>query len=133
MQTAVKLYEALYVSTQAPDAGPGSVAEIVRTARIANAANDITGLLIFDGMRYSQQIEGPRNAVLALMELIRVDPRHVNVEILHHGSLDKRRFRAFSMGYTAADDPDLLERLEKLDGQAAVDAFMALRSHADVM
>ena len=133
MQTAVKLYEALYVSTQAPDARPGSVAEIVRNARIANAANDITGLLIFDGMRYSQQIEGPQKAVLTLMERIRVDPRHVNVEILHHASLAKRRFRTFSMGYTAADDPDLLERLEKLDGQAAVDAFLALISHADLM
>ena len=133
MQTAAKLYEALYVSTQAPDARPGSVAEIIRNARIANTANDITGSLIFDGMRYSQQIEGPRKAVLALMERIRVDPRHVNVEILHHGLLAEKRFKTFSMGYTTADDPAPLERLEKLDGQAAVDAFMALILDADLM
>ncbi|OYY86587.1 MAG: blue light sensor protein, partial [Polaromonas sp. 28-63-22] len=30
-----------------------------------------------------------------------------------------------------ADDPELLERLEKLDGPKAVEAFMALLSHVD--
>ena len=131
MQTAVKLYEVLYVSTQAPDAPLSSVADIASKARIANAAKGITGLLIFDGLRYCQQIEGPQKTVLALIERIRVDPRHVNMEILHHGALADRRFRTFSLGYTTADDPDLLERLEKLDGQKAVEAFLALLLHVD--
>ena len=131
MQTAVKLYEALYVSTHAPDAPLSSLADIAGKARIANATKGITGLLIFDGMRYCQQIEGPQKTVLALIERIRADLRHVDMEILHHGVLAARRFRTFGLGYTTADDPDLLERLEKLDGQKAVEAFLALLSHVD--
>lgn len=131
MQTAAQLYEALYVSMQAPDDPLSSIASIASKARIANAAKGITGLLVFDGMRYCQQIEGPQKAVLALMEQIRTDPRHVHVEILHHGPLAGRRFRVFSLGYTTAEDPELLERLAKLDGHKAVEAFVALLSHVD--
>jgi hypothetical protein len=55
----------------------------------------------------------------------------VNVEIIHHGELASRRFKSFSLGYTTVADPEELERLEKLDGQAAVDAFLSLLSHVD--
>ena len=57
MNTA--LYEVLYVSTLAPDQPLQVVAEIAAHARPANASMDITGLLIFDGQRFCQQLEGP--------------------------------------------------------------------------
>ena len=107
------------------------MADIAGKARIANQIKGITGLLIFDGMRYCQQLEGSQKQVLSLMEKIRHDPRHINVEILHHGELADRRFKTFSLGYTTVADPEVLERLEKLDGQAAISAFLALLSHVD--
>ena len=85
MNTA--LYEVLYVSTLAPDQPLQVVAEIAAHARPANASMDITGLLIFDGQRFCQQLEGPQKAVLKLMERIGDDTRHVNVEVVHHGLL----------------------------------------------
>gem|GEM_PF-3422247 len=66
--------------------------------------------------------------VLALLERIRHDPRHINVEILHHGPLVERRFKRFSLGYTSAENDDALCQLEQLNGQPAVDAFVALLS-----
>jgi hypothetical protein len=135
MQTSTpisaQLYEAIYVSTIAPGLAISSVADIAGKSRISNQRQGITGLLIFDGMRYCQQLEGSQKEVLKLMEKIRYDPRHVNVEIIHHGELDSRRFKSFSLGYTTVADPEELERLEKLDGQAAVNAFLALLSHID--
>jgi Sensors of blue-light using FAD len=135
MQTSTpisaQLYEAMYVSTIAPGLAISSVSDIAGKSRIANQRQGITGLLIFDGMRYCQQLEGPQKLVLNLMEKIRHDPRHVNVEIIHHGELASRRFKSFSLGYTTVADPEELERLEKLDGQAAVDAFLSLLSHVD--
>jgi Sensors of blue-light using FAD len=131
MPTSTELYEVIYVSTIAPGLAISSVADIAGKSRIANQRQGITGLLIFDGMRYCEQLEGPQKEVLNLMEKIRHDPRHVNVEILHHGGLASRRFRSFSLGYTTVADPEVLERLEKLDGQAAVNAFLALLSHVD--
>lgn len=120
------LYEVLYVSTLAPEAPISVVAAIARKARPANHEKEITGLLIFDGMRFCQQLEGGQKAVMALLERIRHDARHVNVEVLHHGPLLERRFKCFSLGYPSADSDEALAQLERLDGQVAVDALVAL-------
>lgn len=126
MYTPTTLHEVLYVSTMAPDAPISIVADIAPKARIANQARDITGLLIFDGMRFCQQLEGRPKEVLSLMNRICSDPRHMNIEIIHQGPLDERRFRSFGLGYAPVDEVEVLEGLEQLDGKAAIDAFMAL-------
>ena len=128
----MKLYEVLYVSTIAPDAPVSVVANIARTARAFYAAHDMTGLLIFDGQRFCQQLEGSQKDVLALMERIQKDTRHVNVEVVHHGLLALRRFRDFAMGFTLLDDVDLLGPLEKMDGEAALNSFTAMLPTLDI-
>ena len=57
---------------------------------------DITGLLIFDGQRFASNWKGRRRLLLKLMECIRDDTRHVNVEVVHHGLLEARRFSGSS-------------------------------------
>ena len=57
MNLSSALYEVLYVSVLAPDQPLSVVAEIAGRARAANAQGDITGLLIFDGQRFCQQLE----------------------------------------------------------------------------
>ena len=126
------LYEVLYVSTLAPEAPLSVVGEIAAKARLANAARDITGMLIFDGMRFCQQLEGGQKQVLALLERIRQDTRHINMQILHHGERAVRRFKRFSLGYCVVDDDDVLERMERLDGQAALEVFEGLLSRLDL-
>ena len=121
------LYEVLYVSTLAPDQPPNVVADIAGRARVVNAELDVTGRLIFDGQRFCQQLEGPQKAVLKLIERIRNDPRHVNVEVIHHGPLAGRRFQQFSLAFSTVEDAEALARLEQLDGAAAVAAFEAVR------
>lgn len=127
MNVSPALYEVLYVSTLAPDQPLSVVAEIAGRARHVNAELDVTGLLIFDGQRFCQQLEGPQKAVLKLIERIRNDPRHVNVEVLHHGPLAGRRFHQFSLAFSTVEDADALARMERLDGDAALAAFEAVR------
>lgn len=126
------LHEIIYVSTLATDAQVRAVADIAMKARTHNRQADITGLLVFDGMHFCQQLEGCAPDVAALMARIGKDPRHCNVAVLHQGPLDKRRFRAFSLGYTSVEDIEMLERLQKLTGQAAVNAFVAMLPDLDV-
>ena len=126
------LYEILYVSTLAPEAPLSVVGYIAVKARTANAERGITGLLIFDGMRFCQQLEGDQKQVLALLERIRLDTRHVNMQVLHHGELAVRRFRRFSLGYCMVEDEDVLERMEQLDGQAALNAFTGMLPGLDL-
>jgi hypothetical protein len=127
MNLSPAIYEVLYVSTLAPDQPTGVVAEIAARARQVNAELDVTGLLIFDGQRFCQQLEGPQKAVLKLIERIRNDPRHVNVEVLHHGPLAGRRFHQFSLAFSTVEDADALARMEQLDGEEALAAFDVVR------
>jgi len=126
MQKTPELHEVLYASTLAPESPVKVVSQIAAQARRANEASGITGLLIFDGMRFCQQIEGPREEVLALIQRIRLDSRHTGMEILHQGSLEARRFRRFSLGYAAVDDKDVLAELENASSEQAVAQFLAL-------
>ena len=126
------LNEVIYVSTLAPDAPTSVVADIVGKARLHNPWMGITGLLIFDGMRFCEQMEGSRKDVLAQLERIRQDTRHINLQVVHQGPLAGRRFRRFSMGYTTLDDDDALGRLEALTGQDAIATFQALLSTLDL-
>ncbi|CAN7410287.1 blue light sensor protein [Acidovorax sp. Leaf76] len=131
MNLSPALYEVLYVSMLAPDQPLSVVAEIAAAARVANTRMDITGLLIFDGQRFCQQFEGPKKAVLKLIERIRNDPRHVNVEVLHHGLLAGRRFQNFNLAFSTVEDVDALARMEQLDGEAALAAFTAVCEELD--
>lgn len=132
MEKALQLHEVLYVSTLSPEATVKVVSQIAAQARTANEAAGVTGLLLFDGMRFCQQIEGPRKAVLALTERIRQDARHVNVEILHHAPLAERRFRRFSLGYIAMDEVDVLARIEDAGPAQAMAQFLALLPSVDL-
>ncbi|MEO6319797.1 MAG: BLUF domain-containing protein [Polaromonas sp.] len=132
MYTSTDIQEIIYVSTLAADAPIRAVADIAAKSRTTNRRLDITGLLVFDGMHFCQQLEGGAQELAGLMARIREDPRHTQVAVLHHGPLDKRRFWSFSLGYTSAEDVEALERMRQLQGQAAVDAFVALLSSLDV-
>lgn len=132
MKKTTASYEVIYVSTIAPGVPVSAVAAIAGKARRFNAENNITGLLIFDGMRFCQQLEGAQKEVLALMERIREDSRHDKVEIFHHGPLAERRFRNFSLAFTSVEDVEVLGRLELMDGQPAIDAFVELLTTLDM-
>ena len=123
------LYEVLYVSQLAPDTPVSAVASIAAHARMANAQRSLTGLLVFDGQRFCQQLEGSQKNVLSAMARIWQDPRHIEVSVVHQGMLGARRFSSFSLAFSEMDGGDLLEQLERLDGAAALQAFAALRAN----
>lgn len=130
--TSKLLHEILYVSTLARDAPIRVVADIAACSRTANQSRDITGLLVFDGMHFCQQFEGSDIEVAGLMDSIRRDPRHTDVELLHHGPMAGRRFGRWSLGYTFVDDVEALARLKQLRGQAAIDAFLGILPKLDL-
>ena len=132
MNSTQPLYEILYISTLAPDTPISAIAKISRHARAANNTQQVTGLLVFDGIRFCQQFEGNKQQTMLLIEKIKRDSRHTNVEILHHGELAERRFRTFSTGYSIVDDVDALEALKQLEGLPAVQALLKLAPSVDI-
>ena len=132
MTHSSSLHELLYCSTLARQAPIRVVADIAGKARIANLQRGITGLLIFDGQHFCQQLEGDEQVLAALMARISDDPRHTDVTVLHQGPLASRRFKRFSLGYTPVEDVEALERLQRLRGESAIEAFVALLESLDV-
>ncbi len=86
-----------YTSLAQLDLEAADLEDIHRTARDANALNGITGLLIFNGTHFLQVIEGTEEAIDALVDNLRRDPRHTGFEIRDLSSVEERSFPDWSM------------------------------------
>ncbi len=91
----------LYVSRSclAPGETEFEVNKIVATARSQNEPAGITGALIFTQTHFAQYLEGPADAVDALMEKLRQDPRHADVQVVRAHQFTRRHFSDWSMAY----------------------------------
>lgn len=130
-----ELHEILYCSLLAPDQPTEVVGQIVTRARARNATEGITGLLVFDGMRFCQHFEGPRKQVLGLLNRLEADPRHTEMRVVYEGQLAERRYRHFEMGLAQTPDDEDIEDiaiLQRLDGAEALAHFLALRPRFDI-
>jgi hypothetical protein len=115
------IFEFVYISFMAPMADIRSVAEIVRKSRVYNHAHGLTGVLVFDGERFCQHIEGDREAVLLLAEKIAGDRRHQNFTVLHQDfSGTARRFGQWHLGYALDSRGDFMQSLSRKQGPEAV-------------
>ena len=127
-----ELHEILYFSQLAPHQPTHVVGQIVARARARNAREGITGLLVFDGMRFCQHLEGPRSNVLQLMERIESDPRHVQMRVVYEGELLQRRYHTFDLGLAQVEDSEDIAVVQQFDGLEAVARFLALRPRLDI-
>lgn len=127
------LYCILYHSQLAPSAPISCVADIVKTARGFNKDHEITGILVFDGQRFFQYLEGPQQAVADLVKAIAADPRHVEFRLQHQGErMEERMFRNWSMAYVLVDDSEPLADLDAIEGESAMNKLKALIPMLDI-
>lgn len=127
-----ELQQILYCSLLAPHQPPHIVGQIATRARARNAAAGITGLLVFDGMRFCQHFEGPPEPVRSLVARLAADPRHTAMTLLFDGGLAQRRYARFEIGLAEVEDRDDLADIQALQGAAALELFLALRPRFDV-
>ena len=80
----------------------GEIARIVEVSRSRNAALQVTGALIATYRFFAQILEGPPDAIEALMNSIRCDKRHRAVTVVREETLAGRRFPDWSMAYSGA-------------------------------
>lgn len=126
------LYRLIYTSTMV-NADPTCIPRILRTAESNNLRLEITSLLIFDGARFCQYLEGTRSNLEALFQRIAVDDRHAEVTIRDQGKLDSdRRFPKSSIAFALAQQIDALDGFEKLNGQSAFTVLDALLPSLDM-
>lgn len=123
--SAPALYEVLYTSELEPAVKVSAIAGIVRRARVWNAAHGITGVLVFDGGRFCQYLEGPAAEVHALALRIAADARHSAFRRLHAATrVGARRLEGHPMSYGLAYDESEIDAVLQLTGAAAADRLM---------
>lgn len=86
-----------YTSFASLDLTVGDLEAVHQTSRNQNAIHDVTGLLVFNGTRFLQVIEGGTSAIEALIENIRRDWRHSGLEIRDDRPIEKRCFPHWRM------------------------------------
>jgi hypothetical protein len=107
----VMLRQITYISTAQPSALDNLLPKIEGHSQRANALNGLTGLLMFDGVRFLQVLEGPPDAVQSTFERIAKDRRHFALVMLRDHEIVQRAFGGWAMlcRDVAADDIRLAE------------------------
>jgi Sensors of blue-light using FAD len=105
----LRLKTLTYTSLARLDLTDEDLGAIHQTARHLNALDGVTGLLLFDGSRFLQIIEGGEAAIDNLIERLRRDPRHSALEVRDERLAERRSFADWSLellrvsaGYKAA-------------------------------
>lgn len=126
MNTATYLHCFLYSSRIAPEASTSCIVDILKTARNFNKQALVTGILVFDGQRFHQYIEGPETVLRALVERISQDPRHIDFTPRYSEPIGNNRlFSNWSMAYILLDDSD--SDSENLNALASLPAIGKLK------
>lgn len=126
------LFQYAYTSCIRPEISLTRVNEIVQVSRRNNRLAGITGILVFDGWRFFQYLEGPEDAVRRLVDKLRLDPRHNNyVELLCSPFAGPRRFHKWSMGYSVSADENLLKTFTNLNASELIQNMPDLVANID--
>ncbi len=109
------LVRLLYASRAAQTLTPEVIESILAQSRAHNPEHGITGLLCYSGDIFMQVLEGGRDAVCELYNMIARDPRHGNVRILSYEEIFERRYANWTMGQVnlARVNPSLMLKYAK--------------------
>ena len=86
-----------YTSEAASILTSDEVFRIIETSAKNNMRDDLTGFLVFSGNRFFQYVEGPEDAIDALLEKLEDDRRHDSIRILDRAEIEERVFPRWKM------------------------------------
>jgi hypothetical protein len=92
------------------------LSSIIEVSKNNNPQKGITGVLLHKNGKYMQIIEGEKSDIYSLMNIIKQDPRHTNIEILFDDPIKERGFIDWGMEYIDFDNDNSFdsETLKKL-------------------
>lgn len=120
MRAPDPIFQLLYFSEAVDGIGQSDLEDILQTSRRKNEAARISGLLLVNGGHFMQVLEGRREDVEALYEVIKADPRHRKVTTIYTVDQKQRQFQGWAMAHYEfrPDDEELLRSFVRICGQA---------------
>lgn len=95
-----------YVSTARPGLTDADLEAILEAARARNARQEITGLLVYNGLNFLQVLEGPGANLIGVFDSICRDARHEGVVRVLAEADAERAFSRWSMGFARIAPPE---------------------------
>jgi hypothetical protein len=104
-QSGQSIHNLVYCSRAVQNMDKETLEKIIATAKHHNPRWGITGLLVFGSGIFFQWLEGPKDNVTRLFEIIAADPRHTHVVLLtQEDDFRERLFPNWDMELVAAED-----------------------------
>ena len=91
------MLQVTYISTAVAGLGQSIVDDILAISRRNNHGDGVTGLLLYDGYRFLQALEGETEAVNRIYTRVKADPRHRAMVLLSSREVEERAFGGWSM------------------------------------
>ena len=95
------VYHVIYTSVALEKFSQLQLRELLIVSRRNNQPRGLTGLLLYQDGLFMQFLEGPKQEVSRLINILRKDTRHGNLRIVKQGNLPQRLFPEWSMAYKA--------------------------------
>lgn len=137
----MSFHQLIYTSRPTARVTTEMLLELLQKSQEKNPTLDISGLLVYHNGRFMQLLEGRRDDVQALFEVIREDPRHADVQIMLEKRATERCMHSWVMGfyttaaldarisrqhfYLSLDHAEELSKLIKGDAGACFQEFLA--------
>lgn len=86
-----------YVSEAAAGLPSEKVGQIVEDAASFNLTAGVTGILLFDGARFLQYLEGPEDGISVAFQRVMTSTAHQDVVELNRGRVGRRQLPYWSM------------------------------------
>lgn len=92
-------YQIVYYSTATQSFSEQDLIDLLIVANNNNKKTGITGCLVYANNKFIQLLEGERDAVINLFELIKRDSRHTNVTVTVEMTVNQKLFPDWGMAF----------------------------------
>ena len=106
-------FQLLYFSTATSPPTKQDMDDILETSRINNAKLEISGVLLYEYRHFMQVLEGGKEEVQALFQVIAEDPRHRDLVLVYETEIDDRNFAGWAMAHYEFSDGEHDDDLRK--------------------
>ena len=113
----------VYFSKAVGSLNDADLKAILDKSRQNNEKSGIKGLLLLVNGVFVQVLEGPKHTVRALVELLKTDPRHVDLRVVHEVEITAPLFDDWTMAYLNDDLAELLKAAGIASSESAVALF----------
>jgi len=97
------MYYMVYMSCAVKPMNYDELSALLQQCRDNNHKRGITGMLLYQNGTFMQMLEGEKQVVSDLFDVIRKDDRHTGVHIVLTGDIAERNFEDWSMGFFNMD------------------------------